>query len=201
MSARESILARIARGAPTAAPHPGAFESRLQASAWSDFTAMATRAGSLCEGPIEPVSVGDHVRRWVQTWGGGRVVAQPGCAQWREADGVEIASADAPAHSFADVAVGVVRAELAVAENGALAIPGANAPQRALLYLCQRLIVLVPAARVVPHMHAAVDALGDEIGAGPCFSWMAGPSKTADIEQELVVGAHGPRALTILGLA
>jgi L-lactate utilization protein LutC len=200
VSARDEILSRINAATGPRIPHPGAFTSGLEASAWSDFTSLATRAGSVCEGPLEETAARGRIREWVSRWGGGRVVAQPGAAHWQPSDEIEIADPDATPHSFANVEVAIARAELAVAENGALAIAARDAPQRALLYLCQRLIVLVPARQTVPHMHAATALLKREIGAGPCFTWMAGPSKTADIEQELVVGAHGPRSLTIIGL-
>jgi len=55
--------------------------------------------------------------------------------------------------------------------------------------------LIVPASEIVPHMHAAYDRLTFE---NPSFgTFMSGPSKTADIEQSLVIGAHGARSLTV----
>ena len=51
----------------------------------------------------------------------------------------------------------------------------------------------------VEDLHAAFAALPPDALAGHHLTWISGPSKTADIEQTLVLGAHGPRALAVLG--
>jgi L-lactate dehydrogenase complex protein LldG len=105
---------------------------------------------------------------------------------------------DAAPATFSDVAVAVLFGSLAVAENGAVALSGAHARVRALPFLCERLVLLVEAGSVVPDMHAAVERLPDDATAHHHYTWISGPSKTADIEQALVLGAHGPRACTVV---
>lgn len=107
---------------------------------------------------------------------------------------------EAPAepHAYADVDVVIAPAEFGVAENGAVWIDGARVPVRAALFLAQHLVVLLPQGEVVDNMHQAYERLGKSAGKTGYGCFMSGPSKTADIEQALVVGAHGPRSLTII---
>ena len=80
-----------------------------------------------------------------------------------------------------------------------MAVAGAFAPHRALHFLCQRLVLLLPVERIVPDMHAAIADLAAEAPREHHLTWISGPSKTADIEQALVYGAHGPLALAVVG--
>ena len=105
---------------------------------------------------------------------------------------------DADPHTFDDVEVAIIEAELAVAENGAVWLPEQRMGQRIVPYICQHLAVVIPAERIVPTLHEAYA----EIGAGDYGfgAFIGGPSKTADIEQALVLGAHGPISMTVFVL-
>lgn len=83
-----------------------------------------------------------------------------------------------------------------VAENGAVWVEASSLPLRAALWLAEHLVLVVPAASLVPDLAAAYALLRFE---GPGFgTFVAGPSKTADIEQALVIGAQGPRSTTVV---
>ncbi|MDF1745850.1 MAG: LUD domain-containing protein [Gimesia sp.] len=98
-------------------------------------------------------------------------------------------------HDFKDVDFAILPGEFCVAENGAVWTTNDGGPQRTLYFLSQHVALIVPASEIVPHMHAAYDRLTFE---NPSFgTFMSGPSKTADIEQSLVIGAHGARSLTV----
>jgi L-lactate dehydrogenase complex protein LldG len=83
-----------------------------------------------------------------------------------------------------------------VAESGAVWVDAGSLPERAALWLAEHLVLVVPAGELVPQLDAAYARLRFR---GPGFGvFVAGPSKTADIEQALVIGAQGPRRTTVL---
>ena len=91
----------------------------------------------------------------------------------------------------------IAKGSFGVAENGAIWMQMEGNPHRVSLFITQYLAIVLPAAEIVPHMHAAYQRLGDQIKQS--FGvFVSGPSKTADIEQSLVLGAHGCRTLNIL---
>ncbi|GGZ34989.1 hypothetical protein GCM10007049_30490 [Echinicola pacifica] len=98
-------------------------------------------------------------------------------------------------HDLEHVEVAVVRGELGVAENGAIWMPEANVVHRVLPFIAQHLIIIIEEETLLTNMHEAYQKVNvAESGYGV---FIAGPSKTADIEQSLVIGAHGPRSLTV----
>ncbi|QMU31513.1 LUD domain-containing protein [Adhaeribacter radiodurans] len=99
------------------------------------------------------------------------------------------------AHAFADLELAVVEANLAVAENGAVWVTEDLIQERALPFIAQHLALIIPAETIVPTMHEAYGKIGTlDYGFA---TFIAGPSKTADIEQSLVLGAHGPKSLLV----
>ena len=99
-------------------------------------------------------------------------------------------------HSLQDVELAVIGAQFGVAENGAVWLTEENMGHRILPFICQHLLVVLPADHIVPTMYEAYAQIGeDPYGFGV---FIGGPSKTADIEQSLVMGAHGPITMTVL---
>ena len=94
-----------------------------------------------------------------------------------------------------DVELGVVRGSFGVAENGAVWI-AQDIRHKALYFGATSLMIVIPRDALVDTMQeAVVRPEVDDFGYG-CF--MSGPSKTADIEQALVFGAHGPMTVTVV---
>ena len=110
-------------------------------------------------------------------------------------DVAELYSPTADPHSFQDVELAIINAHFSVAENGAVWLTEPVMGHRILPYICQHLAVIVSATSIVSTMHDAYARIGeDEYGFG---AFIGGPSKTADIEQALVMGAHGPITMTV----
>lgn len=108
---------------------------------------------------------------------------------------MEMYSREADPHTFEDVELALIRAHLAVSENGAVWLTESIMGQRILPFICQHLAVIVDASTIVSTMHEAYDRIGTgDYGFGV---FIGGPSKTADIEQALVMGAHGPISMTV----
>lgn len=95
--------------------------------------------------------------------------------------------------------VGITGVFCAVAETGTLAVlSGAETPASASL-LPETHIAIVPAARIVPGMEEAFNLVRAECGELPrAVNFISGPSRTGDIEQTLVLGAHGPYRVHIV---
>lgn len=96
---------------------------------------------------------------------------------------------------FADVDLAIINAHFAVAENGAVWITENLTGARVLPFICQHLAVVLNEADIVATMHSAYQLINKQDYHYGAF--IAGPSKTADIEQSLVLGAHGPRSMTV----
>lgn len=110
-------------------------------------------------------------------------------------DNAELLSDAVDPHTYEDVELAVIRAHFAVAENGAVWFTEQLMGQRIIPYICQHLAVVISAESIVRTLHEAYEIIGEgNYGFG---GFIGGPSKTADIEQALVLGAHGPLTMTV----
>jgi len=99
-------------------------------------------------------------------------------------------------HEFETLECCVVPGEFAVAENAAVWLTDKSIPCRAALFVTQHLVLVVPSSGILQNMHEAYAKISfDDVRFG---IFVSGPSKTADIEQSLVIGAHGARSLTVV---
>lgn len=202
MADRDAILERVRRAALHRAPEPERRAPHTEAASWDAFAGSLAAAGGEAHGPFAPhalrVRLGELARRRAA---GGRIVTEPSAGALGSASPFEVAREPAVAHAFADVAVAVVRGAVAAADCGAVAVLESDLPHRALAFLCQHLVLLLPERAVHADLQAAWESLPRSAWAGHHVTWISGPSKTADIEQTLVYGAHGPLTLDVVGVA
>lgn len=89
--------------------------------------------------------------------------------------------------------VGITGCFCAVAETGTLMLCSSHDSPAALSLLPETHIAVVPASRIVGAMEHAWQLARDELGELPrAVNFVSGPSRTGDIEQTIVLGAHGP---------
>jgi L-lactate dehydrogenase complex protein LldG len=95
---------------------------------------------------------------------------------------------------------GISECDLLVAQTGTVVVTTRSAGGRALSVLPPHHIVLARRDQLVPDLPAAFEALRKKYGPDypSMISLITGPSRTGDIERILVLGAHGPKQLTIL---
>jgi L-lactate dehydrogenase complex protein LldG len=210
MTAREEILQRLRAGArPEAAALPQPWRSRR---AFPDLAAQFARALLAAKGEVRQVddwatAVAETIRlltelgaaRVVVDGGGERPLTdipwstlaptiqftQPGAADWRD----HCATAD----------VGLSGAVAALAETGTIIVQSGPGQSRLATLLPPIHIALLPGERLLPDLFAWTQARQPAPPAN--FTLISGPSKTADIEQTLSIGVHGPKRLVVLLVA
>ena len=98
-------------------------------------------------------------------------------------------------HELNGIDLAIIEGEVGVAENGCVWIPQ-NIKEKVVYFISEYLVIVLDRKSVVNNMHEAYDKLTfNDYGFGVFIS---GPSKTADIEQSLVVGAHGAKGVTVI---
>lgn len=103
--------------------------------------------------------------------------------------------------SDGDDEVGVSHANSAVAETGTLVMVSGAANPTTINFLPEHHIVVVDAAHVDGDLEAAIGRVRKKYGKGEMprtVNFISGPSRSGDIEQKIILGAHGPRALHVV---
>lgn len=193
MSSRTAILAALRAAAPPAVELPALpAHGQLFDDPVAQFAQLLAGVGGRCErlpstGALQAAVAALPVVAQASKVASLVPEAHPG--------NVALATINDP-HALADVDVAIVRGEFAVAENGAVWVPATRLGRRqALLFIAQHLVLVVDPLDVVHTLHEAYARLRFE---GPGFGlFISGPSKTADIELALVIGAHGARSAVV----
>jgi L-lactate dehydrogenase complex protein LldG len=215
MSARENILARIRarQGKPGDATaverasvqayiraHPVSARPRMEWEPVARFRERALGLSSTLEDVDSLAAVPAAVARYLAA---NELPRAAVC--WPDLRALDWAGAGIEAEARPardDDLVGITGAFCAIAETGTLmAVSGARTPAAASL-LPETHIAIVPVTRIVPGMEEAWQLLREELGQPPrAVNFISGPSRTADIEQTVTLGAHGPYRVHILLVA
>lgn len=196
MNTRERILQAVAKNKPepTALPSFADLAQRASAGFADDPVARFTEILTGIGGQVVLVGTLADVAEYIRqrfTPGTHRVITtRPDLSEV-----AEVSWHGGPVHGLADVELAVINAHFGVAENGAVWLTEPLLLHRATPFIVQHLGVVLRATDLVPTMHDAYTRIGSAQYDFGVF--VAGPSKTADIEQSLVLGAHGPKTMTV----
>ncbi|GGK77935.1 lactate utilization protein C [Rufibacter glacialis] len=191
MTSRERILAAVAQNQPALTPLPLVPSFQLETPDLVEkFSQVAVNIGSWVlevrdYEEIQEILLQDFKAHH-------RIISHvPEVSSFADATALE----DPQRHLLENVDLAIIKGHFGVAENGACWVTEDLLGVRVVPFICQHLAIILPKHQMVPLMHDAYEKIGDaEYGYGV---FIAGPSKTADIEQSLVLGAHGPRTLTV----
>jgi L-lactate dehydrogenase complex protein LldG len=192
MSSREKILGAISSNKPVFIESPVVEIDRFQiepATALAQFTQTLVSIGGTVVQVSDMHLIGDEIKKARDS---GKYVVNTLTFLGEVNEEINV-SLDATA--LESVHQAYIGATLGVAENGAVWIYESQMKNRLLPFICQHLVICMRSKNIVPTMHEAyqqIDVFKEGYGV-----FLAGPSKTADIEQSLVIGAHGARSLLV----
>jgi L-lactate dehydrogenase complex protein LldG len=199
--AREAILARIRAtrtAAPAARPSCAAPPPVVGDDLVAAFSERARKLSSDVFGPVAAAQVGNEIAGYLRDR---QLPAQAVC--WPALAALDWSSAGIA--SEARVArgtdlVGITGCFCAIAETGTLMLLSGPDTPASVSLLPETHIALLPVTRIVARMEDAWALLRKEHVELPrAVHFISGPSRTADIEQTVTLGAHGPyRVLIVL---
>jgi L-lactate dehydrogenase complex protein LldG len=204
MSDREIIFARVRAGlerrhTPTAPDAPPAWlPPRPSGDLIARFHQQATRLASSVIGPLAPAAVPAAIAGYLARE---RLPLQAAC--WPELGGQDWSAAGLsvePRPATATDLVGITGTFCAIAETGTLMLLSGPQTPASVSLLPETHVAIVPVTSVVATMEDGWARLRAEHGQLPrAVNFVSGPSRTADIEQTVTLGAHGPyRVLIVL---
>ncbi len=154
------------------------------------FASLVRGVGGSCESVASIENVLERLQQYSEYQKAQRIYSQvPGIQSHFDLDSVETPQ------ELEDLDFVVYPGQFAIAENGAVWVTDQGLKHRVIFFITQHLVLVVPKNNLLHNMHEAYARIGFR---DPSFGlFISGPSKTADIEQSLVIGAHGCRSMQV----
>ncbi len=192
MGSKEKILNNIARANANGKPLPELKKNQEGGAKYAgEFVALLEKIGGKGVEVKDWAALGQYVLQNFSA--SGRILSTIPELPWFAPQ----LSADP--HAFENVDLAILKGHFGVAENGAVWITDKLMGDRSIPFISQHLALVINKQDIVPTLQEAYERIGyDPYDYG---TFIAGPSKTADIEQSLVLGAHGPKSMIVFLMA
>jgi len=206
MTDRDQILATLRRQAHPASQPPPAWRSRRQFADLAErFCAALTANGGEAHRTASLPEALDLLGRLLAEWQAQRVVVNPEppldqvdfAARWPSLHWQVAGQTAGDLRAFCAAAdVGLGSAEAVLAETGTVVIRSGARQSRLAVLLPPIHVVIAPTSRLTLDIFTWTSGLRGPLPAS--LTLVSGPSKSADIEQTMAVGVHGPKRLVVI---
>ncbi|WP_282122124.1 LutC/YkgG family protein [Algibacter mikhailovii] len=193
MTSRDAILKNLSANKPELIDLPiietAVFDEQL------DLIKEFTKKIEVVGGSVVEIQDHDSVLEYVQNTFPNTSVNYSTLANSADFNSIDLETLNTP-HDLEDLDILILESKVGIAENGAIWLTDSEIPVRVLPFITKHLVIVLSQGNLVSYMHQAYDKIAPSSADYGVF--ISGPSKTADIEQSLVIGAHGALSLTVL---
>lgn len=208
-SSRERILAAIRRSQGKPSTTGGEMTERLKARPRGPLPSVADdleaalvdrllSAACTVGHANSPARIGEEIAQWLQEQGAGLKLVRSSSPLLESVIWPDSVDVRDPVDGM-DQHTTVTEAFCAIAETGSLVKLSSRESPTALNYLPDNFICVVHRERIVRHIEDAWDLLrAEQEGMPRALNVITGPSRTADVEQTIQLGAHGPRRMHVV---